>query len=90
MTVFDNFKSRTVDELAEWLNEYCAYDCAPWIFWFDTTYCKNCEPEIVESDCHRNMEYGWCELNGKCRYFQHMNEIPNNKQVIKMWLEREV
>lgn len=92
MTVLDNFKKKDIDELVEWLDEYCVFDTAPWIKWWDKKYCDNCEsitkyvPEFF-----REMEYAWCELNNdKCKFFQDMSEIPDNKQIIKMWLMSEV
>lgn len=33
------------------------------------------------------VECGYCEVNGKCRYFQDMDEVPSNKEIIKMWLQ---
>ena len=85
MTVFEKFQSKNIDELIEWLDEYCVFDYAPWMKWYDETYCKNCEPEIRD-----RTEYAWCELNdNKCKYFQDMDRLPNNKQVIRLWLERE-
>jgi hypothetical protein len=91
MTVFDNIKSKNIDELSKWLDEYGMYDCSPWSYWFDKSYCSKCESVIAPSpcSCNVNSEYAWCELNNHCRYFEEMNHIPNNEQVIKMWLESE-
>lgn len=92
MTVFENIKNNSIDELAEWLDEYCTFDTAPWWKWWDENYCDKCEPEIghmmafgKELEC----KYAWCELNHKCKFFQEMEEIPDNKQIIKMWLMSE-
>ena len=85
MKMFDNFKSMNMDELIEWLDKYCMHDHAPWMMWFDKNYCKKCFEEIVDE-----YEYGYCELNNKCKYFQDMDEIPSIKEIIKMWLECEV
>lgn len=43
----------------------------------------------------RGVECAYCELedeNGikKCRFFQDMNDVPSNVEMIKMWLEEEV
>ena len=92
MTVFENMKAKNIDELAEWLDEYCMFDGSPWYAWFDRKCCKHCEPIIVEGDdeLHKDMEYGWCELNGdRCKFFPDMKEVPWGKQLIKMWLESE-
>ena len=93
MTVFENIKTKNVDELAEWLSEHCMFDTAPWLDWWDENYCNKCEPEIghmtvfgKELEC----ECAWCEFNNhKCKFFQEMDEIPDNKQIVKMWLLSE-
>jgi hypothetical protein len=91
MTVFDNFKTKNIDELAEWLNEYGMQDFAPWDNWFDSEYCCRCEAvEVHDADYHLCHDYGWCEINGKCIFFQDMDETPWGKQIVKMWLESEV
>ena len=85
MTVFEKFKSKNIDELAEWLDEYCMFDDAPWIHWWDKNYCNNCDGIWDDINC-----YAWCELNDdKCKFFQDMDYMPDNKQIIKMWLESE-
>lgn len=92
MTKFDSIKSKNIDELAEWLDKYAGFDDAPWTTWFDMKYCKDCEPEIArkENTNYYNVaSFGWCELHGKCKYFQELEDTPDNKQVIKMWLESE-
>lgn len=82
VTVFEDLKSKNIDEFAEWFEENCLHDGDPCIRWFDKTYCKNCK--AVTKD---GQEYAYCELNGNCKYFKDMNEVPNNKQTIKLWLE---
>lgn len=89
MTVYEYFKSKSIDELAEWLDEH-VIDDSPWISWWDNKYCKKCDSIYCEDGDCGNGEYGWCELNGKCKFFQDMDNIPDNKQIIKMWLEREI
>ena len=91
MTVFDNFKNKNIDELAEWLAKYCSFDQAPYWNWWDRNYCNKCESETAylfsktyESEC------AWCELNHKCKFFQELDDIPDSKQIIKMWLLSEV
>lgn len=92
-TNVDKIKSMTNEELAEWLNKYGNFEESPWTNWFDNNYCSNCEPEIVNyTDSignERDMQCAWCEIFGKCKFFQNMNNIPDNKQMIKMWLENE-
>ncbi len=35
------------------------------------------------------VECAYCEVYNKCRYFENLDDIPDNKEVIKMWLEEE-
>ena len=92
MTVFEKIKSMNIDEFAEWLDAYGTWDGGcPWIKWFDSTYCQNCEPVLVKAeDCYYNkdMEFAWCELNDeKCKFFPDLDEVPDGKQIVKLWLE---
>lgn len=90
MTIFENIKSKNIDEFAEWLDKYGMFDNSPWMNWWDKNYCKNCEHETARLvDTGREMEFAWCELHDKCKFFQNMDSIPDNKQIIKMWLETE-
>ena len=87
MVVFELFKSKNIEELTEWLDEYCMSDFSPWTNWFDVNYCKKCDGIFYNGD---GKDYAWCELNSGCKYFPDMNDIPDNKQIIKMWLESEI
>lgn len=93
MTKFESLKLKNIDELAEWFDKYIIHDYVPWIKWWDENYCSKCEPEIINkySVCCGDMvdmECAWCELNNnKCKYFKDMDEMPSNKEIIKMWLE---
>lgn len=90
MNVFDNVKSKNIDELVEWLDKNGAWDCTLWDKWFDKTYCKKCKPVISSASyLFGEHEFCWCELHNKCRFFQDMNRTPDRKQVIRMWLESE-
>ena len=84
MTVFEDLNSMNIDEFAEWYEKNCLHNDDPCIRWFDEKYCKNCEAILKDGQ-----EYGYCELNGKCRYFKDMNEVPNIRQTVKLWLESE-
>lgn len=84
MMMFENLKSMNIDEFASWFEENCIHDNDPCIRWFDETYCQKCEP-IIEN----GMEYAYCELNDKCRYFNDIESVPSAKETIKMWLESE-
>lgn len=88
MKVFDSFKSKNIDELAEWLDKYGMMDFSPWTNWWDKNYCSKCEPETTYINEVKH-ECAWCEIHSKCKFFKEMDEIPYNKQVIKMWLESE-
>lgn len=92
MNNFDILKSKNLDELADWLDKHGAYEYSIWAEWWDRNYCGKCEPVRKDGGDGRyyGNEFAWCELNGKCRYFQEFYMIPSNKQVIKMWLENEV
>ena len=92
MKIFDSIINKNIDELAEWLDEHCDFDGALWWKWCDKNYCGECEP--IESESTNVFGYpigecAYCEINGNCRFFKEMEEIPNSKQIIKMWLESE-
>lgn len=89
MTKFENLQSKNIDEFAKWYEENCLHNDDPCIQWFDTTYCKRCEPIVQQNEMGYKMEYAYCELNGKCRYFQELDDMPTNHQTIMAWLESE-
>lgn len=90
MTVFENIKSKNIDELVEWLDKYCNFESAPYMDWWDKNYCSKCEPEVVEDpDVGGEICDMYCELHDKCKYFEDMDDIPSVKECIKMWLESE-
>lgn len=94
MTNFEKIKNMTLDEFAEWLDKYGNFDKAPWTEWFSRNYCENCPSEKVKvkwSDTNESEEeVGWCELEHKCKFFQDMDEVPDNLKTIKMWLEQKI
>ena len=90
MKVIDEFKSKTIDEFITWLDEYCSFDNAPWIKWWDENYCSKCPAEVGKyEDSDREMKFSWCELHDKCRFFTELDATPSSKDIIKMWLESE-
>lgn len=90
MTIFESIQSKNIEEFAEWLDEYGAFDGSDWMNWFDDNFCKKCEPEIAcVEGFHGEREFGWCELHDGCRFIEGSKEVPDNKQIIKMWLELE-
>lgn len=96
MTVFEKIKAMNIDEFAEWFDKHCSHDTDPCINWWNDTYCSNCKPEIAkytdsdEDDEFACDEFAWCELHGKCKFYQDMNETPDTLQMTKLWLESEV
>ena len=89
MRVFDNIKFKDIDEFAEWLDKKCWSDDAPWMSWFDKNYCKKCEPVSIDGVTSWDNDYAYCEIHKKCRFFPNLDEAPNCKQIIKLWLESE-
>lgn len=89
MKVFDSIKNKNIDELAEWFDEYYDFDSAPWWKWWDENYCSKCEPIETEypNAFGYEIECAYCELNGNCQFFKEADNIPDSKQIIKMWLE---
>lgn len=90
MNNFEKLKSMSVEDLAKWLDKNGQFDTAPWIIWFDKNYCKNCESIMCHyEDSTHEFPVAWCELEHKCKFFPEMDETPNSKEVIKMWLESD-
>ena len=90
MTVFEKLNSKNIDEFAKWFDNHCSHDTDPCITWWDDTYCKNCEPlmSCYEDSC-REIQFSWCEIYGKCRFFPYMDNAPDSLQITKLWLESE-
>lgn len=91
MTIYEKLKNKNIDELVEWFDEYCTFDTAPWWRWWDENYCDKCKPIKLEypNIFGYDTECAYCELNDNCRFFKEMKDIPDNKQIIKMWLKSE-
>lgn len=92
MTKFDRFKDMNMNEFAEWLDKNGQFDGSPWMKWFDENYCKKCEPIMCRyPDSKVEFPCSWCELNDhKCKFFLELTTAPDNKEIIKMWLNTEV
>lgn len=96
MTNLDYLQNLTVDEFAEWLDEHGQFDGSPWMDWFNETYCKKCESikckinstniGITPLYPDREIDCAYCELEHKCKFFENLEDVPDNKEVIKMWL----
>lgn len=90
-TNFEKMKSMSVDQLAEWLDKYLAFDDAPHMVWFNEKYCNNCESIMCHyEDSTYEFPYAYCELNNKCKFFPEMDEVPGSVEIVKMWLNSEV
>lgn len=91
MTIYEHLQHKNIDELATWIAKNFPFDVAPWWKYWDEKYCNKCEaviacvPEFGEDE-HK---FAYCELNHNCRYFKEMNDIPDDKQIVKMWLKSE-
>ena len=86
----DRIKNMDAAALAEWIDKLGYYGEAPWMSWWDETYCKNCPSVEVEIECfNRKMSCAWCELHGGCKFFPESTDIPDYRTIIQMWLEEE-
>ena len=91
MTNYEYITHMSVDEMAEWLDKYGMFDSSPWMSWFDELYCKRCPYVMCKSaDDSRIFPCSYCEVYDTCRFFQDLDEVPDNKMIVKMWLESEV
>ena len=91
MNNFEKLRQMDIDQAAEWLDKHGQFDSSPWVEWFDDTYCQNCE-KIKGSvmDLSKEVECAWCEVHDKCQFFPDRSEVPEGKQIVKLWLESEV
>lgn len=89
MTNYEYIKAMSQEELINFLEKVCFSDANLWGEWFENKYCKNCPPIIVNTEIpHAKMKCGWCEIYGFCNFFTG-GRLPNNKDVLKRWLEQE-
>lgn len=90
MNVIEKIKAMTTEELAEYLIAYRDAADEPAMVWWDRQYCSNCE-SIEKYSEHLNITFDccWCELNGKCKYFTELEDMPASADIVKMWLESE-
>ncbi len=102
MTNLEKIKNMSIDELAEWLDKNGMFDNSPWMNLFNEKYCAKCESikckyadaeeklGITPFSYSGEIECAYCELENKCRFFPELDDVPDNKEMIKMWLEEEV
>lgn len=99
MTNLEYLKSLSLKEFAEWLDEHGQFDGSPWTGWFDKNYCKKCESikcKIESTNIgitplfpEREIDCAYCELEHKCKFFPELKEVPDDKTIIEMWLNKE-
>jgi hypothetical protein len=101
MTNLKHIQSMSLEDFAEWLDEHGQFDDSPWMHWFAQKYCDKCESikcryqdveQLLGFDAmssEREVECAYCEVYGKCKYFEEIDDIPNNLEIIKMWLNKE-
>ena len=99
-TNYENLHSMTLDELATWIDKHGDFESAPWMNWFNKNYCEKCES--IEVDSNTAIEVlrlssfycscvtcAYCELHHNCKFFPDLDYIPDNKDIIRMWLQLE-
>lgn len=87
MNNYTRIVNKSVGELTEWLDKYGSLEETPWIKWFSNKYCEKCLVEEIRfSESDKRTPCSWCEIHHKCRFFQDKEEIPDNKEIILMWL----
>jgi hypothetical protein len=96
MTNLEYLQSLPINKFAEWLDEHGQFDGSPWMDWFNETYCKKCESikcKIKSTNIgitplypDREIDCAYCELEHKCKFFENLEDVPDNKEIIKMWL----
>lgn len=90
MTILEDFKNKNIDELVDWFDKHFTFDDAPWWIWWDKNYCSKCISEMFIDDNGDKTNFAYCEVNGNCKFFKELDDIPDNKSIIKMWLESEL
>jgi hypothetical protein len=103
MNNFEKLKSMSIEELADWLDKHGQFDHSPWSDWFAKKYCDNCESiKCRYADAEEKLgfspfyfyggeiECAYCELEHKCKFFSELDDTPDNRDTIRMWLESEV
>ena len=100
MNNFEKLQSMSIEELAELLDQNGMIDNSPWVEDFNNKYCAKCEPIMCKYEdaedvlgfkpmYDNEIECAWCEIYKKCRYFEERNEVPDSKEMARLWLEAE-
>ena len=102
MNNFEKLKAMSVEDLAAWLDKNGIIDNSPWLEDFNNKYCANCESIMCKYEdikgsigfqpyfSERGIECAYCEIYKKCRYFEDMDEVPDGKEMVRLWLNSEV
>ena len=70
MTNYEKIKAMSIDELSEFLDSNWVHEDDPCMEWWNKNYCSTCEPVIKRVEHFKTeIEFAWCELNCKCRYY---------------------
>ena len=97
VTNYNKIVSMSIEELAHWLDKHGLFEESPWMSWFNTKYCNNCESVIVLKEksletlgfnTYHDAECAYCEVNKDCRFFPG-TEVPSTEEIIKMWLKED-
>jgi hypothetical protein len=101
MNNFEKLQSMSVEELAKWLDKNGIIDNSPWLEDFNNKYCANCESVMCKYEdaeaavgfkplfSDDEIECAYCEIYKKCQYFEDLPEVPDGKEMAKLWLESE-
>ena len=101
MTIYEQFTAMSVEELSRWLDKHGQFDGSPWMLWFEKNYCKKCESIKcsyitakeklgIEPFYERSVECTYCELEKKCKFFPDIDDVPDNRDIIEMWLKESI
>lgn len=90
MTNYEKLKSLSREELIAWLSQNGSIDDSPWLHWFNSTCCANCEC-VKQMSPNEKFEYecSYCEVEHKCRYFPNKSSEPTDEDILNMWLDAE-
>jgi len=90
MTNFERIKSMTIDEMAEWLDKNLVFDGSEAMTRFNERYCSKCEPIVGKPESfNKEVEYCYCELEDKCKFFPNEDGSPSFAFICKLWLMEE-
>ena len=105
MTNMEKLRTMSLEDLAEWLDKNGMFDTSPWSEWFNQKYCDKCESvKCKYEDTEKTLgftpyrfglysgdvECAYCELENKCRFFSELDNIPDNREIVKMWLQEVI